>query len=39
MTLTLAYELTGCLLVPIAMHAIFNTTQIAVMLYLQSSHG
>lgn len=39
MTLTVAYELTGCLLVPIAMHAIFNTTQIAVMLYLQSSHG
>ena len=30
--LTLAYELTGCLLVPITMHAIFNLTMFSVML-------
>lgn len=31
MSFTIAYELTGCLLVPIAMHALFNTTQIVLM--------
>jgi membrane protease YdiL (CAAX protease family) len=30
--LTIAYELTGCLLVPIAMHALFNLTEFSVML-------
>ena len=33
MALTVGYELTGCLLVPIAMHAMFNTTQIIIMYY------
>ena len=31
MAITIAYELTGCLLVPIAMHAIFNTTMVTLM--------
>lgn len=31
MSFTVAYELTGCLLVPIAMHALFNTTQVMLM--------
>lgn len=31
MSFTIAYELTGCLLVPIAMHALFNTTQVMLM--------
>ena len=32
MSFTIAYELTGCLLVPIAMHAMFNFTQIVFMI-------
>jgi membrane protease YdiL (CAAX protease family) len=31
MSFTIAYELTGCLLVPITMHALFNTTQVMLM--------
>ena len=31
MAFTIAYELTGCLFVPIAMHAIFNTTMVFLM--------
>ncbi|MFT4547567.1 MAG: membrane protease YdiL (CAAX protease family) [Verrucomicrobiales bacterium] len=38
MALTLAYELTGCLLVPIAMHAIFNTVQV-VLIFTLSTNG
>ena len=32
--LTIAYELTGCLWVPIAIHALFNAIQTALMLNL-----
>lgn len=38
LALTLAYERTGSLLVPIAMHALFNTATLAV-LYLLSARG
>ena len=34
--LTLAYELTGCLWVPMVAHALFNTIQVFVMLNLQN---
>ena len=34
--LTLAYELTGCLWVPMLAHALFNATQVFRMLYLQN---
>ena len=32
MCFTLAYEITGCLWIPIAMHAIFNTVNVSVIL-------
>ena len=36
--ITIAYEMTGSLLVPICMHAIFNITQTGLLFY-QASHG
>ena len=38
MSFTIAYELTGCLLVPIVMHAMFNTIQV-VLMFLYPSNG
>jgi membrane protease YdiL (CAAX protease family) len=35
--LTVAYELTGCILVPMAMHALFNLTMFSVMLNTAAS--
>jgi membrane protease YdiL (CAAX protease family) len=34
--LGLSYELTGSLLVPITMHALFNATNVAVLLYVRA---
>ncbi len=34
--LTLAYEMTGCLWVPMVAHALFNAIQVFLMLYLQN---
>ncbi|MEM8953591.1 MAG: CPBP family intramembrane glutamic endopeptidase, partial [Verrucomicrobiota bacterium] len=36
MAFTLAYELTGCLWVPIVMHALFNTAQVVMILLLMT---
>ena len=37
MSLTIAYELTGCLFVPIAMHAIFNSLTVVQLFFYSSS--